>query len=173
MPMISKDDLFRAILAMDVYHRVYNQGVKGLLDSGQIGTATLGRSSDDELTIAGVEHQPIGFFAQEYIWNGESVVVYRGTDNFGPFESDAAGASDIWTGWSLALGFIDDTQAAHAIAFYDDVVGQSVYDRAPASVVLTGHSLGRARLRNSHPPSRFAAKNAFSSAAASGSAMPG
>lgn len=28
MPMISKDDLFRAILAMDVYHRDYNAGTK-------------------------------------------------------------------------------------------------------------------------------------------------
>ena len=47
---ISSDDLFRAVLAMDVYHRGYNGGL-GLADSGSIGNATIGRSSKTEPLI--------------------------------------------------------------------------------------------------------------------------
>lgn len=167
--MVMSKDLFLAILALDSYNRGYNAGVSGLSDNlgTEIGSARISGRPNDPTAAAAV-----GFYATAYTWNGETIISYRGTDNFGPFEQDNSGASDIWTGWSLALGFIDDTQAAHAIAFYDDVVGQSVYDRAPSSVVTTGHSLGGARPRTCHPPSRFAAKNAFSSAAASGSASP-
>ncbi|MEQ1710634.1 MAG: hypothetical protein ABL908_04445 [Hyphomicrobium sp.] len=138
MMTISRD-LFLSILALDSYNRGYNSGIHTLVEApgSQIGAATLKKAS-------GESGKDVGFYATAYAWNGETIISYRGTDNFGPFESDRSGASDIWTGWSLALGFLDNTQAAHAIAFYDDVVGQSVYDRAPASVVTTGHSLGGA-----------------------------
>ncbi len=135
-------DLFLAILALDSYNRGYNAGVAGLSDAGSLGTATLTTDSTEKLGLGAT--QAAGFYATAYDWNGETIISYRGTDNFGPFESTTAGASDIWTGWSLALGFLDGTQAESAIAFYNDVVGQSVYDRAPASITTTGHSLGGA-----------------------------
>lgn len=84
---VTKDDLFRAILALDVYHRGYNAGLSGLSESPgtRIGNATIGKSSLDEVAIglAGTNqtHESIGFYALEYDWNGQTVVAYRGTDS--------------------------------------------------------------------------------------------
>lgn len=109
---ISKD-LFLAILALDSYNRGYNVGVSGLSDNlgTEIGSARISGRPMDPTAAAS-----IGFYATAYDWNGETIISYRGTDNFGPFESTTAGASDIWTGWSLALGFLNGTQATHAPA---------------------------------------------------------
>ena len=83
MPTISKDDLCRAVLAMDVYHRDYNAGIKPayFASSTQIGTAMIGQNSKNLALTGGVQHESIGFFAQEYTWNGKTIIAYRGTDS--------------------------------------------------------------------------------------------
>lgn len=80
---ITKDQLFRAILALDVYHRGYNGGL-GLDEAagGQIGNATIGKSSKTQSVIGGVDHTTIGFYALEYtLQGGAKVISYRGTDD--------------------------------------------------------------------------------------------
>lgn len=105
-------DLFLSILALDSYNRGYGAGVSGLSEATgtQLGSAQIVDQQGEEAD------KDIGFYATAYDWNGETIISYRGTDNFGPFESTTAGASDIWTGWSLALGFLNGTQATHAPA---------------------------------------------------------
>jgi len=77
--MTMTQDLFMAILAMDVYNRGYNEGITGLGGEGSaIGTATLTDQSDVEADSDGVS---AGFYAAGYNWNGQTVISYRGTDN--------------------------------------------------------------------------------------------
>jgi len=68
---ITKDDLFRAVLALDVYHRGYNNGLD-LEETGQIGNATIGGSSSVANDIGGVNQTTIGFYALEYTSNGQA-----------------------------------------------------------------------------------------------------
>ena len=80
---ITKDQLFRAVLALDVYHRGYNGGL-GLNEAagGQIGNATIGISSKTDTSIGGVDHEDIGFYALEYtLSGGAKVISYRGAAN--------------------------------------------------------------------------------------------
>lgn len=113
MPSISKDDLFRAILAMDVYHRNYNQGIKPeyFSSQAQIGTATIARNSSNDGLIGGVDHKSIGFFAQEYTWNGKTIIAYRGTDS--GFD-DFSETGDVLNGYGIAAGRPDGPQARAA-----------------------------------------------------------
>lgn len=110
MPTISKDDLFRAVLAMDVYHRNYNSGIKAeyFSSSTQIGTATIARNSEPLGSIGGIDHESIGFFAQEYTWNGKTVIAYRGTDS--GFD-DFSETGDVLNGYGIAAGRPDGPQA--------------------------------------------------------------
>ena len=92
-------DLFLPILALDSYNRGYNEGTK--IGGTQLGTATITRQKVDS------GWQALGFYATSYDWQGETVISYRGTDNFSPrsdFTFNGAGASDIFTGWTIALG---------------------------------------------------------------------
>lgn len=48
-PEITKDSVFHAILALDVYHRGFNSGLKNLTNKDiiRVGSATLRESSED------------------------------------------------------------------------------------------------------------------------------
>ena len=136
-PTISKDDLFRAVLALDVYHRGYNGGL-GLSEAAgtQIGDATIGRSSSDLTLIGGVQQETIGFYALEYTWNGTTVISYRGTDSgFDDFSSDG----DVVNGYGIGAARPDGPQARAAIEFYKSIAGGDPY---AANIELTGQSLG-------------------------------
>jgi Lipase (class 3) len=131
------DDLFLSILALDAYNRGYAAGTN--IDGTGVGTATFVRDTDTSAA------QADGFYGIAYDWNGKTVISYRGTDNFGSgdFTSNGTGASDLTTGWTIALGFTAGTQAGDALQFYRDVTQQtSIYSSPPGNLVLTGHSLG-------------------------------
>ena len=95
-------DLMLSIFALDAYNRGYAEGTT--VDSQGLGTAT---------KIGELANSNIGFYGIAYDWNGETVISYRGTDNFGTgdYTSNGTGASDISTGWTIALGFVTGTQA--------------------------------------------------------------
>lgn len=61
--------LYNAIFALDVYNRGPNKGIS--IDGGALGVAStaLERSLPE-----------IGFFAQSYSLNGQTIISYRGTD---------------------------------------------------------------------------------------------
>src|SRR5215212_6651205 len=120
--MSINDDLFRAILAMDSYHR--DEGGSRLIGS-EIGTATILDNSVDR-GITG-----FSFFAQAYTWNGKTVISYRGTDNI---PVDAA------TGWITGGGAYRGPQAQMAADFYKAIIN-SASPYSP-NIEFTGHSLG-------------------------------
>ncbi len=94
--MAISNDLFLAILAMDSYNRGYNAGLgdpETGLPGTQIGNAVLGIS--DQSTAA----KAASFFAQSYTWNGQTIISYRGTDNFDPLNGDP------YYGWPMGGGF--------------------------------------------------------------------
>ena len=70
--MAISSDLFMAILALDSYNRGYNVGVN--LTGNSIGTADIGIDKGDQ------QAQDASFFAQSYLWNGKTIIAYRGTD---------------------------------------------------------------------------------------------
>jgi hypothetical protein len=146
---ISKD-LFLAILSMDAYNRGYGAGLTnedvgaqgGLGETGQLGNATLLTRASLGLDDQAYQNwQAAGFYALAYQWNGETVIAYRGTDN-ADWTTLGDGASDLWQGWTVGLGFAPASQAGLAIDFYEAVTGRSVHDGAAAGTILTGHSLG-------------------------------
>ena len=55
-------DLFLAILAMDSYNRGYGQGIKGLLETGQLGKATLLAATSEQKN----GWETAGFYAIAY-----------------------------------------------------------------------------------------------------------
>ncbi|MEQ1718115.1 MAG: hypothetical protein ABL907_19410 [Hyphomicrobium sp.] len=65
-------DLMLSIFALDAYNRGYAAGTN-IVGEG-LGTAT---KYDDQADSG------IGFYGIAYNWNGETVISYRGTDNFG------------------------------------------------------------------------------------------
>ena len=73
------EQLFLAILALDAYNQGDDPSKPNLDDVGnRIGTAeTKLQSSDNTGWLA------TGFFAQSYMWNGQTVISYRGTDALG------------------------------------------------------------------------------------------
>ncbi len=130
-------ELFLSILAMDSYNRGYGAGVAGLSNAvgTLIGTAHIARRTEDGDILA----QQAGFYGIAYDWNGETVISFRGTDNFSA--NPTQGGSDVLNGWVAALG-TQTSQVDEALSFYAAVTGQSVFAGAAANVVLTGHSLG-------------------------------
>ena len=76
-------DLLTAILSMDTYHRGYNEGLMGdtAVTGSQIGLWTVGPSRGGEDDDFRQSARDIGFFAQSYSHNGETIIGYRGTDN--------------------------------------------------------------------------------------------
>ncbi len=130
-------ELFLSILAMDSYNRGYGAGVAGSSNAvgTLIGTAHIARRTEDGDILA----QQAGFYGIAYDWNGETVISFRGTDNFSA--NPTQGGSDVLNGWVAALG-TQTSQVDEALSFYAAVTGQSVFAGAAANVVLTGHSLG-------------------------------
>ena len=94
-------DLMLAILSMDSYNRGYGAGladgihvdangndIDGLDEAGaQIGNATVLNIPLPRGAVAA------GFHAVAYSWNGQTVISYRGTDNF--FPGGNAGGFDL------------------------------------------------------------------------------
>jgi hypothetical protein len=76
-------DLFLSILALDSYNRGYGAGIN--INSGntpiKLGTANF---LDQSGTSAPADK---GFYGIAYSWNGEKIISYRGTDNYG-FSND-------------------------------------------------------------------------------------
>lgn len=70
--MTISNDLFMAILAMDSYNRGYDIGVA--VSGSSLGLADLGIADGE------ADAQDASFFAQSYLWNGQTVIAYRGTD---------------------------------------------------------------------------------------------
>ena len=140
-------DVFLAILSVDSYNRGYNQGVKGLSDTGGIGTATIIRQSN---IADGSTEVAAGFYALAYtvtgvvgIEDGTTVIAYRGTDP----SNQAQTIADLWNGWSSFTGVGWASQFGLARTFYGAVTTHdfpSATNLAPANVILTGHSLGGA-----------------------------
>lgn len=105
---INKDDLFRAILAVDVYHRGYNAALN--VSGTQIGNALVGNSSSKKgpnntngALIGDVLDSSIGFYAQEYtIENGtKKIIAYRGTDDG---IGNTASIGDLQNSYGIAVG---------------------------------------------------------------------
>jgi hypothetical protein len=71
--MTTNPQLLYALLAMDVYHRGEAGGLAGLVPDTEIEDTERGRSS--------VLGSAIGFFAQSYTFNGQTIIAYRGTDD--------------------------------------------------------------------------------------------
>ena len=71
-------DLMLAILSMDSYNRGYGNGIKGLLESGAVGSASIRPFGINEQN----GWEAAGFYAIAYDWNGEKVIAYRGTNDF-------------------------------------------------------------------------------------------
>ena len=131
---ISKEDLFRAVLALDVYRRGYNSGLN-LGETGQIGDATIGRSSGYEengqvgALIGNIDHETIGFFAQEYtLSDGTKIIGYRGTDDDFTLPSLALAdpfAPGPWTdmenGFGIGVGSPIGPQALAALEFNNSI----------------------------------------------------
>lgn len=111
---------FDSILTLDSYNRVYGEGID--VPGQQLGFYSLELFS---------ENQGISFFAQSYTRDSETIISFRGTDNFW---------FDLFTGYSLAIGSPGSAQANAAAEFYKTVNGDS--SGANRNIILTGHSLG-------------------------------
>lgn len=137
--MVTNDDIFLAILAMDVYHTGKNtppvggkdavgpgylHNLKGVDETKGIGVAT---------RINQFAHGTYGFFAASYAWNGKTVISYRGTD-----QSFSSGP-DVDHGYSVSVGSPYGGQAQQAIDFYVRTAGRTPNN---SNVIVTGQSLG-------------------------------
>ncbi len=74
--MTINSDAFLNLLALESYNRRYGQNVGGLLNIGQIGTATI---LTDSVVALGNATADTGFYAIAYEWNGETVISLSGT----------------------------------------------------------------------------------------------
>lgn len=116
--------------------------VKGLKDTPDtyIGTARIASNTNEDPDAFAA-----GFYAIAYEFSGQTVLAFRGTDNYslsGDYTPNGPGGSDVWSGWTIAAGYAAASQAGLAIKFYEDVTGAtSVFQTAP-NVTLIGHSLG-------------------------------
>jgi hypothetical protein len=142
--------VFRAILAMDSYNRGYAPSINGVTGTS-IGLANV--VSNQALNISDAQYQiwqSAGFYASAYVWNGQNVISYRGTnpDFSGSVTQfyNSPGFADVFHGWSLGAGFAGADQGQLALAFYQAVAGVSspyyLIDNSAASTMLLGHSLG-------------------------------
>jgi Lipase (class 3) len=139
-------EVFLSILAMDSYQRGYAPGISGVTGDG-IGNATLLTDSSSQsnygLTLASTS--AVGFFAQAYTWEGQTVISYRGTD----FDVGRGTqfVRDFIFGWSTFTGLWKASQFPLAQQFFKAVTGSDfpVGNQAPvANIITTGHSLGGA-----------------------------
>ncbi len=135
-------ELMYAILAMDAYNRGYNPGI--FLTGNQVGTATITTDSETTPETSG-EGKDAGFYAVSYQWNGETIISYRGTDNFADLpwsDNDPGGGTDFWNGYGTGVGLPVTNQAKLAADFYQAVTGTENSDPLTGSATLVGHSLG-------------------------------
>ncbi len=123
--------LMYAILSMDAYNRGYEPGIEGLGGLlSQIGPATLITDSETIPATQG-EGEAGDFYAVAYEWNGETVISYRGTDEF----DDEVLGVDL----PIALrGDFDEAEIHLASKFYREIAGTT----GTSAITLTGHSLG-------------------------------
>lgn len=135
--MITKSDLFKALLALDSYNQGYGRGL--LHGLTEIGQATLLGPSNGVPAGKHAEWEAAGFYAAAYrLEDGTTVISYRGTDNTSIFDT---GAGDLYTGWVAATG-TNTAQVQLALDFYKEVTGKTVYEGVAENTILTGHSLG-------------------------------
>lgn len=144
------ETLMYAILSMDSYNRGYNANIffgdyeNGVpvegsdIDGISIGTANIKYDSNILKDInENPLDEPIDFYALAYDYNGETVISYRGTDNF---------PLDFYYGYGVGSGLPDADQGAAAFAFYNAVAildnGGFAIDPRLANISVTGHSLG-------------------------------
>jgi Protein of unknown function (DUF2974) len=131
--MAISQKLFLSILSMGSYNRGFQPGLNLTAygaSATQIGLATLGLASDPDPNGA---EALSGFSAQSYLWNGQTIISYRGTEN----------SSDYTKGWSIGAGLASEvTQTDEALAFYKTVTGKEYWQGPAANTILTGHSLG-------------------------------
>lgn len=136
--MTLQPELFKAILAMDAYNRGYDEGIElpVILNNTQIGNAIIASQID---STEGSAARNIGFYALAYAYNGETVISYRGTDDFDE-ASDYFSSLDV-SNWLLGTGNYLVDQGVMALEFYNAVAGDPS-DTRTANISLTGHSLG-------------------------------
>jgi hypothetical protein len=118
-----KPELFRAILAMDAYHRGYGAGIPNLPGT-QVGLATVGQNSAI-LDRPGEPNraQAANFFAQEYTINGAKIVSYRESD-YSSLQPFIGGLGDV-LGWSIwALDLYQIKQAMRAVGMTSSLRGE-------------------------------------------------
>jgi hypothetical protein len=133
---------------MDAYNRGYDPGL--VVDGTQIGAATISTDSEEVFRDPNApvgtptEAQDAGFYAIAYDWNGETIVSYRGTDDY----SSSTTANDVLSGWLVGAGAVSPTtyapgaQEELALDFYEAVTGQNPLATEGGNAILTGHSLG-------------------------------
>jgi hypothetical protein len=144
-------NLMMALLSMDAYNRGYGAGINdagsndqdGLGEAGFVGNAhILSRPSEIDYSA----WQAAGFYGVAYDWNGQTVISYRGTDEF----SCLNGSNDIYSGWPLGAGHSGASQAGLAIAFFNAITQRSetysgwnpAFDNVDDTILVTGPSLG-------------------------------
>jgi hypothetical protein len=99
IPTVDKDSIMRAVPAMDVYHREFNFGVKWKADGDDDVEALPDQVGNWSVSVT-QNLETIGFFAQEYTWNGSTVIAYRGTDD----DFSLGSQGDAKNGYGLAIG---------------------------------------------------------------------
>jgi hypothetical protein len=111
---VTYDDVFIAILAMDVYHRGTTDFPVGQHPGLLVDTPILGTATAIDVLHSDSDWAQIGFFAQAYNWEGRTVIAYRGTDE------GFVGTNDFYYGFGVSVGDPDTLQARAAIQFYKD-----------------------------------------------------
>ncbi|MCP4183594.1 MAG: hypothetical protein GY761_09795 [Hyphomicrobiales bacterium] len=122
------NELMYAILAMDSYNRGYGEGIEHGKTS--IGNAVFDQDDVSQEAIAA------GFYAAAYTYNGETVISYRGTDDF---------TKDPLHGWGVGTGTANEPQGMLAAQFYQSVAKDEQTQEPhlfDSGIKLTGHSLG-------------------------------
>lgn len=140
--------LMKAILAMDVYNRGYNQALQ--LSGTSIGNATVIADSENQGPLLDNSGNPVldennqqirkdanfGFYAVAYGYGGETIISYRGTD-----EEINLSAKDFLFGYGVGAGIAYTAQSAMAFEFYRSIAGAQT-NPSQANISVTGHSLG-------------------------------
>jgi hypothetical protein len=147
--MTLQPELMNAILSMDAYNRGYDAGID--LIGTAVGDAQIIQTTLDGVTVnldSAIIRDPntgerrdddIGFYALAYDYNGETVISYRGTDDFDGI-TDYPSSLDV-PAWLLGGGNYRVEQGIMALAFYNEVAADPV-DTRMADISFTGHSLG-------------------------------
>ncbi|SNS98357.1 type I secretion C-terminal target domain (VC_A0849 subclass) [Sphingomonas laterariae] len=140
---MTSDILMNAILSLDAYNRGYDAGVQITepddITPYKVGNATFLKQSSVAESSEGVT---AGFYAIAYSYNGETVISYRGTDDYDGITSIPS-SLDAANGWPMGGGSITTAQGRMALEFYKDVADLPYgSDLRNVAITLTGHSLG-------------------------------